>query len=550
MNKENGAIRVATYTRVSTQEQAQEGTSLDFQDSQLTTLCQLQRWSIINSYTDPGYSGKDGSRPGLERLLADAKIRLFDKVVVYKLDRLARNLRLLLEIEQKFKAYGVTITSVKESVDTSTGTGKMVFQMFGMIAEWERDAIIERTKSGRLQRYKDGCWAGGSVIFGYAYNKATKKLIIDESEARIVRRIYSEYRDGKMLHGISEGLNKDKIPGRTKHSLGWRQNVIRDILVNPMYRGTQIVNRHASISNINKIDLDNTIQISVPAIVDEQTWQIAQERLKNNKHVKPIKQGEFLLQGMISCGLCGYAYRAARVHKARYYYCRGKMKDHHLDGSPRCKSNYLNAEWLEKQVWHRVEEIINDPNRLFEVLKNTIENLRLREADLNARIKPIEERLAEIASQKAKLADDWVVRHMNNDKFKELKDNLDREESRIRALKAEIDPSQLADLESTRGVLYFWEDQIKSMAWNTENEDGSMMRLVNGPHQIALKVVGFEDKTLSDTLGFPASKRELLDKLQVKLVVFSDRIEVNGLFPIQPIDIQSLVSTKGDKRGF
>jgi site-specific DNA recombinase len=548
MNKENTLIRVATYARVSTQEQVQEGTSLDFQGSQLTALCQLHDWSIINSYTDPGYSGKDGNRPGLERLLADAKIGLFDKVVIYKLDRLARNLRLLLEIEQNLKAYGVTITSVKESVDTSTGTGKMVFQMFGMIAEWERDAIVERTKSGRLQRYKDGCWAGGSVIFGYAYNKGTKKLITDEMEARIIRRIYSEYREGKTLNGISEGLNKDKVPGRTKNSQGWRQTVVRDILLNPMYKGTQIVNRHARISNINKIDLSQAIQIQVPAIVDEQVWQIAQERLKNNKHVKPMKQGDFLLQGMITCGACGYAYRTERVHSARYYCCRGKMKDHHLDGSPRCKSHYLNAEWLEKQVWQRIEEIINDPNRLFEVLRNTIENLRSKEADLSARIRPIDDRLHEIAEQKAKLADDWVVRHMNNEKFKELKDNLDREESRIRALKAEIDPSQIADLESTRGVLRFWENQIKSMAWNTENEDGSMVRLVDRPHQVALKVVGFEDKKLSETFGFPASKRELLDKLQVKLVVFSDRIEVNGLFPIQPINIQSLVSTKRDKR--
>ena len=100
-------------------------------------------------------------------------------------------------------------------------------------------------------------------------------------------------------------------------------------------------------------------------------------------------------------------------------------------------------------------------------------------------------------------------------------------------------------MESTKGVLRFWEDQIKSMAWNTENEDGSMVRLVDKPHQVALKVVGFEDRKLSDTLGFPASRRELLDKLQVKLVVFNDRIEVNALFPIQPINIQLCTSTRG-----
>ncbi len=418
-NNGSGLIRVATYARVSTQEQALEGTSLDFQHSQLTVYCQLQGWTIINSYTDPGYSGKDGNRPGLERLLSDAKIGLFDKVVVYKLDRLARNLRLLLEIEQRLRAYGTSLTSVKESVDTSTGTGKMMFQMFGMIAEWERDAIVERTRNGRLQRYRDGCWAGGKVPFGYVYNKATKKLLINEVEARIVTRIYSEYGEGKTLYGICEGLNKDKVPGRGKNCKGWRQTAVRQVLINPMYKGIQIVNRHAHISDINKIDLSKAIQIRVPAIITEQVWQFAQERLKNNKHVKPKNQGEFLLQGMVTCGVCGYAYRAERVKGTKYYLCRGRMKYHHLDDSPRCKSPCFKAEWLENEVWKRMEEIINDPNRLFAVIKDTIETLRSKEADLTARIRPIDERLAEIAEQKAKLADDWVVRHMNNDKFRE-----------------------------------------------------------------------------------------------------------------------------------
>jgi DNA invertase Pin-like site-specific DNA recombinase len=468
--------------------------SMDFVTDSIVTGRRFRALAIVDDYSrecpaievDTSMGGRRVVSV-LERLVADAKIGLFDKVVVHKLDRLARNLRLLLEIEQKLREYGVTITSVKESVDTSAGTGKMVFQMFGMIAEWERESIIERTKSGRLQRYKDGCFAGGNVPFGYTHDKAIRKLVIDEVKARIVRRIYAEYREGKTLYGISEGLNRDKVPGRTKNCKGWRPTAVRDILLNPMYKGTQIVNRHARVSQLDKIDLSKTIQIQVPPTVDEQVWGIAQQRLENNKHVKPNKRGDFLLQGMITCGICGYAYRT---------------------------------------------------DRLSELLQDTIENLRMKEADLSARIRPIEERLTEIAGQKARLADDWVIRHMNHDKFKELRDNLDREEARMRAFKAEIDPAQIADLESTRGVLRFWKDQVKSMVWNTENEDGSMVRLVNKPHQVALRVVGFEDKKVSESLGFPASKRELLDKLQVKLVVFNDRIEVNGLFPIQPINIQ------------
>jgi site-specific DNA recombinase len=117
---------------------------------------------------------------------------LFDRVVVYRLDRFARNLRLLLELEAKLRDCHVSLTFIKESIDTASGTGKMVFQLFGMIAEWERETIIERTKSGRLQRYKQGCWASGKPPYGYAYDRETKKLVIKESEALIVKRIYSE----------------------------------------------------------------------------------------------------------------------------------------------------------------------------------------------------------------------------------------------------------------------------------------------------------------------------------------------------------------------
>ncbi len=138
-----------------------------------------------------------------------------------------------------------------ESLDSviEDGNGDSM-ELHEMIAEWEREAIIERTRNGRLQRYKDECWAGGNVPYGYAYDKETRKLIIDEVEARIVRRIYSEYSQGKTLYGICEGLNKDKVPGRGKNCQGWRQTAVRQVLVNPMYKGIQIVNRHAHISDI------------------------------------------------------------------------------------------------------------------------------------------------------------------------------------------------------------------------------------------------------------------------------------------------------------
>ena len=193
VNNTDHIIRVAIYTRVSSQEQVDNGTSLESQAEQLEAFCKAQKWEIFNQYTDPGFSGKDDKRPGLESLRRDAKAGYFEKVIVWRLDRLARNLRLILGIEAELREQNVAIFSMREMVDTSTPIGRTVFQVLGLAAEWERESIIERTKAGRLQRYKEGKWAGGPVPFGYDYDHETKKLVTNANEAIIVKRIFNEY---------------------------------------------------------------------------------------------------------------------------------------------------------------------------------------------------------------------------------------------------------------------------------------------------------------------------------------------------------------------
>jgi hypothetical protein len=107
---------------------------------------------------------------------------------------------------------------------------------------------------------------------------------------------------------------------------------------------------------------------------------------------------------------------------------------------------------------------------LSEIIDSSIEDLRLREEELSARVKPIEEQLHDIALRKAKLADDWIIRNMNSEKYKEIQLNLEKEESRLKVIKSNIDPAQISELEQTRGKLRFWEGQLKSMAWNIEND--------------------------------------------------------------------------------
>jgi len=531
-------IRVAIYTRVSSQEQAEKGTSLESQAEQLEAFCKAQKWEVFNQYTDPGFSGKDGKRPALQALRRDAKVGCFEKVIVWRLDRLARNQKLILELESEFREQDVAIFSMKEMLDTSTSFGRTLFQLVGLIAEWERDAIIERTKTGQLQRMKEGHWATGPVPCGYDYNRDTKNLVINENEAKIIRMIYDLYVSGKSLSSITDQLNKELIRPRSKTGKGWYATGIRQVLINPAYKGEAIVNRHSHIGNISKVDMSKAIKMAIPPIVSQEKWDIAQSRLVNNKSSKATEDGVFTLQGLITCGICGRSYRTERNKSNRYYICRGQLKQTHLDGSPKCKNRNIKAEGLEQAVWRRVSDIINDPNKLKPMLIEAIDKLKERESALETRLLPIEQHLKEIAERKTRLVDKYVIEYMDTEKYKTAQQNLEKEEARYLSLRRDVDPNQLAELESTRELLKFWQRQVNSMTWNTEkaNEDEILMdRTVDKPHTRILQMLSLGYSELSEEMQFPLTQRELFDKLQLRLMVFKDKIEVKAVFPMPDI---------------
>ena len=545
-NNTEHITRVAIYTRLSSQEQAEKGTSLESQAEQLESFCKGQKWEVFNHYVDGGFSGKDGNRPALQALRRDAKAGYFEKVAVWKLDRLARNQRLILELEAEFREQDISLFSIKEMVDTQTAIGRTVFQVLGLTAEWERDNITERTKTGRLQRMKEGYWASGRAPFGYDYNKVTKHLVINVGEAEIIRKIYDLYASGKSLGAIADTLNKELVSPRGKNSKGWYNNSIRHILINPTYKGEAVVNRHCHISDINRVDLSKAIRLAVPPIVPEDKWNIAQSRLSNNKHLKAAEKGVFTLQGLIKCGICGCSYGAAHSGKYRNYICRGKLKNYHLDGSPRCTNRNIRADILEKVVWRRVMDIINDPNKLEPMLVEAIDKLKERESALETRLLPMERRLKEIAEMKSRLVEKWVIENMDTEKYRIAQQSLDKEEARLIALRRETDPNEMAELESTRSLLKFWQRQVNSLAWNQEDpttEDRVMVRSVDNPHEIILKILGLGYGELSEEMQFPLTQRELFDKIQLRLIVFKDKIEVKAAFPMPDIMPQECTST-------
>ena len=185
---------------------------------------------------DDGYSGYNKERPALGRLLKDARRGKFDIVLVYKIDRFARNNRLLLNLVEELDGMKIGFKSATESFDTVSAAGKMALSMLGTVAQFERDRIIERVVPGMIKGVERGNWQGARYSpYGYRYNKAIKLLEVEPDEADIVRLIYTMYLSGRNTPEIAGYLYKKRY--KTRSGGKFHTNLVCDILKNPIYLG-------------------------------------------------------------------------------------------------------------------------------------------------------------------------------------------------------------------------------------------------------------------------------------------------------------------------
>ena len=250
-------IRAAIYTRVSTEDQAKEGFSLDAQMDKLISYCKARDWAIGGEYVDDGYSGRDIKRPAYHRMMEE--INNWDILLVIKMDRIHRNSKNFMLMMEDLKKSKKEFVSMTESLDTSTAMGRFVMDIIQRIAQLESEQIGERVYVGMEQKARtNGGVLGFNIPYGYDYIDG--KLQINKQEAVIVKEIYSWYYEGKSMGKISKMLNYSKIP--TKKGGLWAKKTISKILKNPTYCGylhwEDFINKSAhkkiiSIDNFNEI---------------------------------------------------------------------------------------------------------------------------------------------------------------------------------------------------------------------------------------------------------------------------------------------------------
>ena len=225
-------VNAAIYTRVSTDDQAREGFSLDAQKERLAAYCEAQGWDIVDFYIDDGHSGRNTKRPAYQRMIGE-KDR-WDLILVMKMDRIHRNSKNFMTMMEDLEKWGKKFTSMNESLDTSNAVGRFVVDIIQRIAQLESEQIGERTYMGMAQKAESGKGLlGFNPPFGYSIKE--DDLAIVEPEAAVVREVFSSYLAGKKMREIAEGLNRRDV--RTRRGNEWTIYSISRLLRNPAYAG-------------------------------------------------------------------------------------------------------------------------------------------------------------------------------------------------------------------------------------------------------------------------------------------------------------------------
>ena len=225
--------RVALYTRVSTEDQAKEGFSLDAQIERLRFYAKAQGWSVAGEYIDEGHSGRTTKRPQYTRMMAE--MATWDTLLVLKMDRIHRNSRNFMAMMDLLRKEGKEFASVTESLDTSTAMGRFVMDIIQRIAQLESDQIGERTFTGMEEKARQG---GGNLgkpaPYGYTYGPGYV-LMPHEPEAAVVVEVFQRFADGAGKQELAVSLNEREIPAPAGPK--WAYKAIDRILGNPTYAG-------------------------------------------------------------------------------------------------------------------------------------------------------------------------------------------------------------------------------------------------------------------------------------------------------------------------
>ena len=319
-------IRVAIYVRVSTVYQVDKD-SLPMMKQDLTSYCKY----ILNTddfviFEDAGYSGKNTDRPAYQKMMSQIRQGLFTHLLVWKIDRVSRNLLDFANMYEELKDLGVTFVSKNEQFDTSTAIGEAMLKIILVFAELERNMTSERVTATMINRASNGIWNGGRIPYGYSYDKATQTFSIEPEENKIYNCIIESYEETHSIVYTARMINDAGY--RTRNGGLWSSTAVWIILRNPWYKGVyrynyyKIPGRKAIKDKSEWVIIEN----HHPASIEPERFDRIQAvldknaRFRNTPGRKTTRKNVHVFSGLLWCADCGAAFNASpgKAHASGY----------------------------------------------------------------------------------------------------------------------------------------------------------------------------------------------------------------------------------------
>ena len=466
----------AIYARVSSERQKEERT-IDSQVASLFEHAHKNGYIVPSEFTfkDEGYSGSILLRPGLERLRDLSSEGQIDTVLVYSPDRLSRKYAYQILLMEEFHRSGVEVIFIN-SPQGNSPEERLLLQLQGMIAEYERAQIAERSRRGKRYRAKCGSInVLSGAPYGYRYVKKTEDhsayFEVIDREAEVVIEVFRLYTEEFFSIGaISRFLNSRNIPTRTGKGR-WERSTLWGMLRNPAYKGracygkTEQAERQKitrplrqkggfspRCSANRERPRDEWIEIAVPAIVNTEIFEQAQDFLERNKifsarHTKKPT----ILQGLLVCSECGYSmYRTStRTSKGKIYYyrCTGSDNYRHANGRV-CSSRPLRQDYLDHLIWEQIMKLLEDP----ELVRREIDH-RIKETLDSGPIKKRKDTLNKEMNRMQKGIDKLLDAYQEGLlPLSELRKRIPELRKRTSAYKSELESMELRTIEEKKFI--------------------------------------------------------------------------------------------------
>lgn len=458
------------YSRVSTQAQKDDGTSLVSQTEACTAYATQNGFTIIRTLNEVYSGAYFHDRPLLNEMRDGIRRGLYDVIVFYAIDRLSRNVAHLAILADECERYNVSLHCVSEDFDTS-GEGVLLRSVRAYTAEIEREKIRERTLRGRRTKAENGHLICGMSPYGYSFNQDTKHREIVEDEADVVRDIYHRFLHGESSYAIQNAFNDLGVLPPSRKAGYWHHTAIVRILTNPIYYGASHAFRYQKITQTvrgkrvsSSTVRDRTEWITLPdditpAIVTPATFDAVQRVMASNR--KTLRRGnpsDYLMRQRIVCGVCDRVMRGESVGTNwKAYRCVPHVP------SLKCGNSSLKASLVESAVWDRIVEIIRQP----EVVRDIVETAQGKDYTKVELLRELKRQTSRVAkadaevkslSSRAGTVDDetWdVLRETLTTKVRALKELKERRDE----LQAELDAHAETEFDLTELDTY-----IKSTA--------------------------------------------------------------------------------------